>query len=362
MKNLAVIVASLFVVTALTLAARVTGVLGSSDKEAREYADATLEVSQTLVSETIVTSIQDNRIERKFSVKPGGLLVIDTDRGSINVESGSSNELRVVIDREVTRGNEAEALQSMKFNFDQDGNAIRLTGEHVGGARKHDRNRLRVKIHVHTPENYNVDLKTAGGSISVADIEGEVKAKTAGGSLHFGDIAGPVYGRTSGGSVELLGSTGKADLKTSGGSIRIGHVDAEVDAHTSGGSISIEHASGYVNAETSGGSISVREVKGAINARTSGGSVSAYISEQPTADCRLSTSGGRVNVELAPNVALTLEARASGGVVRTDVPIQVEGPRRRDSVDGRINGGGPLLKVSATGGGVRISTLNQAKN
>ena len=47
-----------------------------------------------------------------------------------------------------------------------------------------------IRFDVSVPMDYNVDLNTGGGSITVADINGEVRADTSGaGSLSVGSMA-----------------------------------------------------------------------------------------------------------------------------------------------------------------------------
>ncbi len=294
----------------------------------------------------------DSPIERSFNVSTGGDLVVDVDRGSIEVESTDGREVDVRIEREGTD----DFLRRMKFEVRETSNGVSVVGEYDGekrwGWRNGKRNKVRVRVLV--PRKYNVDLKTSGGSIEVQDLDGSVDAKTSGGHMTFGLIDGPIVARTSGGSITLEGSSGPADVKTSGGSINLGDVGGNVVAQTSGGSIKLDRVLGEVDASTSGGRILVKEVRGTINARTSGGSIEAFISEQPKGDCSLTTSGGSVKVALAPDVRVDIEAKSSGGSVRTDIPMEVVGEVKRTRMNGTVNGGGPLLKLRTSGGGVRI--------
>ena len=209
-----------------------------------------------------------------------------------------------------------------------------------------------MEYRVSLPREFSVDLSTSGGSIAVGDLKGEVAARTSGGELSFGRIDGPVRGNTSGGSISLAGGRGKAVLHTSGGGIRIEDVAGEVVAETSGGSIQVNRASGRVSAHTSGGSITIRETTGAVDASTSGGSVSASLSAQPNEPSRLSTSGGSITVELASSVRVDVDASTSGGSVSSDFPVPTSGDRQ--NLRAAINGGGPLLHLRTSGGGIYI--------
>lgn len=286
-------------------------------------------------------------VTRSFEVAPGGKLTVDTDRGSIEVQTGNAGR----VDVEVTR--EGANAQDLELDFAHSGNDVTVRGIYPKRGPFSWSGGQKIRFVITVPPRYDVDLESSGGSIQVDDLEGEVKSATSGGSLRFGNIRGPVWGRTSGGSIALQSSVGDADVETSGGSIDIGDVDGRVRAETSGGSIRIARARGSVRAETSGGSIRVDEVMGAIDASTSGGSVSAFISQQPAADCRLSTSGGGVAVRLADGLAVDVDAAASGGRVTSDFVLGDES-KTRSSLRGKLNGGGPKLVLRTSGGGVRI--------
>ncbi|OVE78888.1 hypothetical protein BVY01_04190 [bacterium I07] len=284
----------------------------------------------------------DGDIKKSFRVKRDGWLHLETDIGTIEVTAAGSNEVTIEVRFESKRGNKKrvkEFLDDFDVIFKQDGTDVRVNAEY-----KQDRWRfwdrfgkyVRVEFIVSVPEEYNVDLKTSGGSITVDDLEGEVESRTSGGSLTFGNIKGPVNGRTSGGSISLEGCDGIVQVKTSGGGIKIGKVKGEIDAHTSGGSIHVE------------------EVMGSINAGTSGGSVTANITKQPDHDCRLTTSGGSVKVYLSDNVRLNLNARTSGGRVVTDIPVTVKGEISKRALKAELNGGGPELYLRTSGGSIYI--------
>jgi len=321
----------------------------------------------------------EDQVRRSIPVNSSGRLVLTADWGAIRVQPGATRTAEVEV---YFRGNprsRAEFDRMMRdFSLDvsQVGTDIRVSGRFKdgwkpgafgssfwgwlsrGGSICRDDRCLeytwlrQVEYRVSVPRAFSVDLSTSGGSIAVGDLKGEVTARTSGGELNFGRIDGPVRGNTSGGSISLEGSRGKTVLRTSGGGIRVDDVAGEVDASTSGGSVQVNRATGRVSAHTSGGSITIREATGAVDASTSGGSVSARLSAQPQEASRLSTSGGSINVELAASVHVDVDASTSGGSVSSDFPV----PTSRDHQNLRtaINGGGPLLQLRTSGGGISI--------
>lgn len=230
--------------------------------------------------------------EKTFKVKPGGTLYVESDSGSVSVESHDKDTVEVLVKR---KGNDLDAFT---VTYEQNGNDIKIEGDKDRGLFN---NSVSIKFIIKVPSKYNVDLNTGGGSIELSDLNGKV------------------------------------------------------DVHTSGGSISLGRIQGDVQAKTSGGSIRVEEVAGNIDAHTSGGSIKAYISKQPTEDCRLKTSGGSVTAYLLPSIKVDLSASTSGGRVRSD--FEVSGSVSKTKVKGTINGGGPDLVLRTSGGSVSVKKI-----
>ena len=97
---------------------------------------------------------------------------------------------------------------------------------------------------------------------------------------------------------------------------------------------------------------------GAIDASTSGGSVTALLLAQPQKECRLSTSGGSINVSLPKDAHLNLDASTSGGRVSTDFPEHATSDRHHRALRVPLNGGGPLLYLHTSGGGISVRRAN----
>ena len=289
----------------------------------------------------------DKEIAKSFDVSPGGLFSLETDLGTLEVQTGDKNtvEIEILLKADTRDDEKAEEIfDRFKVDFEQDGNEVYVTGdldkeEDTWRFWEKNRNKIRIKFIITIPQEFDLSLETSGGSITVADLHGKVQAHTSGGSLEFENINGSVYAKTSGGSISLSSCTGFADVKTSGGSISIGRVEGDVVAKTSGGSINVD------------------EVLGAIDASTSGGSVNARIARQPKNDCRLTTSGGSVTVYLDPDLSFDVDAKTSAGRVETDFPVEVRGRLSKSSLRAQINDGGPELYLRTSGGNINLFEL-----
>lgn len=311
-------------------------------------------------SVAVQASVQGD-IQRTFSVRPGGRLIMDVEPGSIEVKTTGDSRIVVDVFRKVERASDSRAediLRQHEVNFEQQGNdlIIRAKFPHEN-FRWWRRSGLNVRYVVAIPTEFNVDLKTSGGGIRVDDLRGEVRAKTSGGGLQFGKIEGPIFGHTSGGGVSLAGCNGKVEVRTSGGGINIGSGAGELLAETSGGGITIEGFVGDAFVRTSGGAIRINRIEGSIDASTSGGPIVAALGGQPKKDCRLHTSGGGITVELDETLALDINAEASGGGVTTELPLTVQGELRKGLLRGTLNGGGQALILQTSGGSIHLRKL-----
>jgi DUF4097 and DUF4098 domain-containing protein YvlB len=297
-------------------------------------------------------------IRKGFTVAEGGTLRLDASIGSIKVVSGGTG-VAVEITRKARNSAGEDRMRDHKITVSQEGNDVviddgNLRDSNWGIFKWADYD---VQWNIRVPAHYNLDVRTSGGSIDLANIGGTVDARTSGGSIQTGKLAGRASLKTSGGSVRIDGASAELDVHTSGGSIAIGDAAGRVQAKTSGGSITLAHVGGDVEAHTSGGNIKIEDAGGTIDASTSGGSIHAALSRPLSGDSRLSTSGGGVTVSIGSSLALELDARASGGGVSSDVPITVRGKQDDDSLRGQINGGGPKLTLRSSGGGIHVRQL-----
>jgi hypothetical protein len=212
-----------------------------------------------------------------------------------------------------------------------------------------------TRITVQVPAKTDVRLSTSGGSVRVSRLTGVVDMHSSGGSLDVAAIEGNVNGGTSGGSIRMRDVHGNIVANTSGGSITITEVRGGLRADTSGGGITIADVSGELRASTSGGSVDVRGAGGRVEASSSGGGVtvrfapgnsSAALCLRPAAQSILRS----IRARRSPSMPLP-RAAASGRTCRSRFQGKVE----QDSLRGDMNGGGPLLRLRSSGGGVRIA-------
>ena len=209
-------------------------------------------------------------IEKEFKVKKGGSLIMEQVQGDVNITTWNKNVVKILEIRkmDVYTKEEAEAVfKEAKSVYRQEDNTIRI------GAEESYRSYMSSRFKINLPVEFNVDIGTRGGDISVADLKGTADLKTSGGDIDLIRIDGKVDAKTSGGDVKITKNTKEVTVKTSGGDIEIIDVEGEVNAKTSGGDVIIKNNKAKVNAKTSGGDIELVNVGAEVQAHTSGGDV-----------------------------------------------------------------------------------------
>jgi len=306
----------------------------------------------------------EEQINKTFQVAPGGVLVVDVDFGAIVVNTNSADSVTVNVWRRVSRGSSAKEQKFFTDNpvaFVQEGGTLTVRSRvkedgwfrWFGGFGR--RNEARYTILV--PARFDARLTTAGDGITVSNLTGAVKAGTSGGALRFAQLTGSLEGTTSGGGIHVTDCAGPVKIQTSGGGIEVLGGSGSLNGDTSGGAITVRKFKGPVSVGTSGGGITVEEIAGAVTGDTSGGSIHAVMLSPLTGDVSLATSGGGVTVKVPADAAFNLDAETSGGGVSCDLPVTAKGAFEHDRIKGTVNGGGPVLRLRSSGGGIHVQKL-----
>ncbi len=275
-------------------------------------------------------------INKSFSVSSGGSLDLESDQGAIRVETWDKQTVEVLVEK---KARNQSRLDGFTVKFEQKGNQILIDGEGDWN------NKVSVTYIVKVPKEFDVDLKTGGGSIKVDDIKGEVKVNTSGGSIKIGNVAqGNVDAHTSGGSIKVGDVDGNLKVNTSGGSIRLGKISGTSSIDTSGGSIRLESGGNDVEADTSGGSITIGPVNGKVEVDTSGGSITIEMADEVKANTSggsITVNGSRGSVDIDSSGG-SLYVGSSGGPVKAETSggnikiLQARGFIEADTSGGKI--------------------------
>jgi DUF4097 and DUF4098 domain-containing protein YvlB len=275
-----------------------------------------------------------------------------------------SGEFSVVVPREMA----LVKLETEGGNVDATGIGGRVEAESGGGSMRLD------------DIGGGVSAETGGGSIEVGTISGDLGLHTGGGSIEVRQANGKLTAETGGGKVEIQSCAQGAVIETGGSSIEIRHCNGKVKASTGGGSVDLSDIGGPAEIDTGGGSIRLTSAKGHVHAETGGGSIELFGVPSAQAetgagsitvklvntgserhDSDLETGAGDITVYVASDVALDVRASvdlANGHHITSefnDIHVSPEGGQwgpKTYTAEGKLNGGGPMLKVHTSTGDI----------
>lgn len=305
----------------------------------------------------------EEKINKKFSVKSGGTIVVDVDVGGIDVGTNATGEVIVDVWRKVSRNSKSDEEKFLKdnpVNFSQDSDTvtIKCKTKNKSSWSWLGRNSNEAKYTITVPAKFNARLDTAGGGIEVDDLTGDVKAHTSGGGLQFARLHGPLNGDTSGGGIHVLNCEGKVKINTSGGGIDVAGGSGSLDGDTSGGSVSVKQFSGPMHVDTSGGGITILGATAKVEGSTSGGSITAELAAAVTDTVKLETSGGGITLRIPGNAAFDLDAETSAGNVHSEFAVAGAPKKERDHLKGAVNGGGKTVWLRTSAGSIHVKKAN----
>jgi hypothetical protein len=232
------------------------------------------------------------------------------------------------------------------------------------------------RVHVDRVQG-RVVIRTEGGQVRLGEIGGGVQCFSGGGQIVAGTIAGEAALNSEGGEIVVKVAKGPVRASTGGGNIRIEQANHRVVATARAGLIEVVRSSGPVVAQTAAGAIKVRsagdiecqagagaialeKVFGGLRASTRSGSIVADLAGKPLKDSTLTTGAGDITVFIPSNLSVTVRAiSVSPGGRRivsdfSEIRTQVLPAGARVEAQGALNGGGPLLRLTALEGAIYL--------
>jgi len=253
--------------------------------------------------------------ERTLQVSGHVELTVQTGSGNIHVTRGAGNQVhvwgKVKFNCWGICANEGR-VQEIVANppIEQTGSIVRI------GARHMDLRNISIDYEIQAPENAYLDANSGSGNVTVEGVGENAKLSTGSGNIHATGLHG-------GFSVD----TGS------------GNIYAE------------QTGEGFVKAGTGSGNLELRNLRGGLNAHTGSGNVKA--GGTPTSDWKLGAGSGNIDLWIG-NAPVTLDASTGSGGIHTDQELLTHGSTDHHHVFGKINGGGPTVRVETGSGDVRV--------
>ena len=194
-------------------------------------------LAQGAVSETL---------ERTLALGEGGSFSIENVNGPIAIAVGDSDEISL---RATKTARDADGLRSITVDINEEPGSVAIStnfsklglfGRWMGRATS-------VAYDLRVPRGAAVRAKSVNGTITIADLAGDLQTETVNGAVRISDVAGQVKAKTVNGSLRAsyaaVNDSGTNSFKTVNGSVEIRlppDVSGQFRAKTVNGSVKTE--------------------------------------------------------------------------------------------------------------------------
>ena len=250
--------------------------------------------------------------ERNLTVNGRVELSVATGSGNIHLTHGADNRVHIFGRVKSSWGGSEDRVREIAANppIEQTGNIVRI------GARHENLHNISIDYEIEAPANAYLDASSGSGDITDDGVGENAKLSTGSGNIHATGLNGGFSASTGSGNF-YAEQTGQGDVK----------------------------------AETGSGNIELRNLRGGLRAGTGSGDIK--VGGVPTSPWHLETGSG--NVEFwAGDAALTLDASSGSGSVHTDREMLTQGSSDHHHVTGKLNGGGPTVRIETGSGDIRV--------
>ena len=252
--------------------------------------------------------------EKTLSVSGAVTLHVSTGSGNIHITPGSDSQVHIfgrVKSHGFGDGDEKVREIAAHPPIEQTGSILRI------GGHQENMHNISIDYEIQAPAKTFLEASSGSGNVEDEGVGVNARLNTGSGNIH-------AKGLNEGFSVE----TGSGDIYAE------------------------QTGSGDVKANTGSGNIELRNISGGLRAETGSGDIK--LGGSPKSGWKITTGSG--NVEMwAERSPFTLEASTGSGQIKTDQEMLVQGSvDNHHHLTGKINGGGPTVRVETGSGDIRI--------
>lgn len=317
----------------------------------------------------------------------GSTVSIDNPRGDIAI-SGTSDDgqIHIAAHKQVFTRTDSDAeskAQRLSPRIDASGSGLVVSMPTVEGGRADltitlpstttlaihaNRGDVRVssvKAAVSVTANHgDVDLSAIHGAISghinngdssfaAHSVTGPIAIEGRGRDLTLSEMSGPVA--ISGeffGTTHLQHVRGPIRFHTSRTDLQLGRLDGEVEISTNA-DLSADQVAGPVILNTRDRNITLERVTGDLAVTNRNGSVDLTIAP-PIGNVTVENRNGSVSVTVPNEAGFVVQAETTNGDLQNEFSLPGGGGENHPSISGRVNSGGPLVRIKTSQGDISL--------
>lgn len=249
---------------------------------------------------------------------PGGNLRIDNANGRTRVVGEDRGDIEI----QLTKAARAESVEQARRLVE----TIRVVpSEDAAGDLNIDveipgrwNRRGRVDMELRIPRELKVQVTAANGKVCVQGLRDSVRARSSNGAVRIEDVIG------------------------------------DVEIHTSNAKVSCLCTCGHLAARSSNGKIELEDHRGSVDAATSNGTIHCELEDIGKAGVILSTSNGRIVLDLPEEVDGDVDIRVDNGVIRNSRELDPPSREHSGRMKGTLGRGGTPIRLRASNGTISI--------
>ncbi|HUU28630.1 MAG TPA: DUF4097 family beta strand repeat-containing protein [archaeon] len=273
----------------------------------------------------------EEEFAREIEFEPGGSFSLDNVCGRIEVSGWDQNKVQIQAVKKVSKVSSQKKAQKwldrIEIRIDQEGSSI--------------------KIETKFPKKFSPNLRDS-------EFERHWFLKTLSWLSDFSCRKSQLEVNYK----VMLPRVTDVNLDNNLGKIEVRDLEGDITAKVDLGEIRMYELTGNLKAQADLGSITMEGINGSVTANTDLGSISMDLEKlDPDQNIKLSSELGSISLGLPQTIAADLDLSTELGSIKLDFPVTVQGEISKHRVKGKINGGGPLIKISTELGRVKIKEL-----
>jgi DUF4097 and DUF4098 domain-containing protein YvlB len=257
--------------------------------------------------------------DRTLTVSGRVELSVNTGSGNIHITRGSDNRIHVFGKVKSGWGNSGwgssnndDKVREIAAHppIEQTGNIVRI------GAHHENLHNISIDYEIEAPAGSFLEAGSGSGDITDDGVGENAKLSTGSGNIHGTGLHGNFSADTGSGNI-YAEQSGEGDVK----------------------------------AQTGSGNVELKNIKGGLRGGTGSGNIK--VGGTPTAPWHVETGSGNVEFWVG-SAPLTLDASTGSGSIHSDREMVTQGTIDKHHMTGKINGGGPTVRIETGSGDIRV--------
>lgn len=279
---------------------------------------------------------QDYEVKSPATLK---LSVVDSDIKTIGSDDGKIEVFYIVSKKNELQNLSFEELKEyFTIEIKELDNGLELTAKPtLKNTKLNWDKRYNLDFYIKTPKTTSCNLSTVDGDLRIKTLKGKQEFKTVDGNIEYIEAIGDVVAKTVDGRIKGYKLKGNQQLKTIDGDIQIEGIIGNVNSKTTDGEITVKLAKGEISATTIDGDVYVAmaAIENAISIKTVDGDIDLLLPDKK--GFNLNMKGEDLNANFK----------------------NFDGNVDDNSIEGKVNGGGELIKITTVDGDVDLKFADQ---